>query len=144
MEGLGEANSPIASVQKDWPTFTGHPGYFDRADHFQIILNPFFMPAYDNLIEALADLQARGYEHDFNLGNEALLCPALATSYGPNDFAVKELHRFEGMTAPDDSTVLYAIETSTGVRGTLVSAYGIYADTQVSEVMQKLRAAYRN
>jgi hypothetical protein len=49
-------------------------------------------------------------------------------------------YRFEGISNPDDNEILYAIETDDGVKGTLVDAYGMYADSNVASFMEKLTA----
>lgn len=42
------------------------------------------------------------------------------------------------MTNPDDSSVLYVIESKDGNRkGTLVSAYGMYSEGMSEEMIQK-------
>jgi hypothetical protein len=46
----------------------------------------------------------------------------------PRDLVIREVHRFEGVSDPDDMEVLYAIESASGVRGTLADAFGVYAD----------------
>jgi len=49
---------------------------------------------------------------------------------------IAEYHRFEGVSDPDDLAILYAIETRSGLRGTLVDAFGVYADPLVSSFMK--------
>ena len=49
-----------------------------------------------------------------------------------------EVHRFEGNTDPEDESVLYAIRTPDGLHGTLVGAFGTYADEMSVEMSAKL------
>jgi hypothetical protein len=56
----------------------------------------------------------------------------------PDQFHVDQLHRFEGMTSPDDSAILFAISSSQGVKGLLVDAYGMYADALSPTMIKKL------
>ncbi len=99
------------------------------------------MYAYDTLSQALADLQQRGYTEDFNLLEDGVECKAQQSTFTPECFNVVEVYRFEGMTDPDDNAVLYAIETDTGLRGTLVDAYGTYAEALSPEMLAKLKRA---
>jgi hypothetical protein len=99
------------------------------------------MQQYDTLIEALNDLKARGFVYDFNLAQEKLECKDLNLQLDPHHFDIAEMYRFEGMTNPDDSSVVYAIESDQGVKGVLVNAYGVYADTASDEVIAKLHRA---
>jgi hypothetical protein len=54
----------------------------------------------------------------------------------PKDLVIREYYRFEGISDPDDMAILYAIESTSGVRGTLADAFGVYSDPATSEVMQ--------
>lgn len=97
------------------------------------------MNAYETLVDALQDLRDQGYTFDFNLKENALECKALSKEFEPDRFSVVEVHRFEGMSSTDDNSILFVIECKDGVKGTLVDAYGTYAD-QLSEAMiQKLQ-----
>lgn len=97
------------------------------------------MKDYDTLSQALESVKAEGYTYDFNLEEKQLCCEALEKTFSPRDFTVVGSFRFEGMSNPDDSSVLYLIETSSGEKGTLVDAYGVYADSISLEMAQKLR-----
>lgn len=97
------------------------------------------MKSYDNLVEALNDLNKRGYTIDFNLCDDKIECPRLQLQLSPEAFEVDETYRFEGMSNPDDNSILYAISSGTDVKGVLVDAYGMYAEN-ISEGMRlKLR-----
>lgn len=95
---------------------------------------------YDTMVEALEDLKKRGYLYDFNLESHGLgsMIHDETVALSPAEFDIVEVHRFEGMTNPSDSSILYVIESRSGLKGTLVSAYGVYADTLSSEMIEKL------
>lgn len=97
------------------------------------------MKAYDTLSQAIKDLKNQGYTYDFNLEEKELCCQALDKTFPPKEFKVVGSYRFEGMSNPDDNSVLYVIETSSGEKGTLVDAYGTYADSISLEMAQRLR-----
>ena len=93
------------------------------------------------LIETLDDLQAKGFTCHFNLtasGLEAHDANGVSLSLGPDDFNIVELFRFEGISNPSDTSVLYAIESTNGLKGTLVSSCGVYADAMSAEMIKKL------
>lgn len=96
------------------------------------------MRDYQNLVEALNDLKTRGYENDFNLKPFCVECASLQLQLHPEDFEIKEVYRFEGMSDPSDNSVLYAIESNHGIKGVLVDAYGVYAEALTSEMASKL------
>ncbi len=96
------------------------------------------MKNYQNIVEALEDLKSRGFTYDFNLKPFCLECASLLLQLHPEDFEIKEIYRFEGMSNPDDSSVVYAIESTSGVKGVMVDAYGAYAEALTPEMAAKL------
>jgi hypothetical protein len=93
---------------------------------------------YNTLSEALSDLKARGYIHDFNIKPDCVECPALQLQLSPENFAVDEFHRFEGMSSTDDNSIVFAITSNQGVKGVLVDAYGVYASNLTEAMIRKL------
>lgn len=96
------------------------------------------MRNYETLSQATNDLRKRGYTLDFNLKESCLHCAQENLELSPLDFEVVEVYRFEGMTDPGDSAVVYAIESTDGLKGVLVNAYGVYADTASADIVAKL------
>ncbi len=97
------------------------------------------MPAYDNVVDALNGLKQRGYTTDFNLAFNEVKCIKTGVCLAPDQFEITEHYRFEGMSNPDDSSVVYAIQQKNGsLKGVLVSAYGMYSDTISDAMIRKL------
>jgi len=96
---------------------------------------------YDTVSEALNDLAKRGFTHDFNIHEEAdcLICTNTMTQLSPKDFEIVETYRFEGDTDPADEMIVFAIASiKHDLKGTLINAYGIYADSSNSKIVEKL------
>jgi hypothetical protein len=83
---------------------------------------------------AIADLAGRGFTADLRAVGGALRAGNGETLW-PRDLVIREVHRFEGVSDPDDMEVLYAIESVSGVRGTLADAFGVYADPATGAVL---------
>ena len=96
------------------------------------------MIAYDTLSQAVNGLKDRGYSVDFNLSFDCIVCHETPINLMPSEFEIVEVHRFEGMTNPSDSSILFAIESKHGHKGVLVNAYGIYSDPVSDEMIKKL------
>jgi hypothetical protein len=95
------------------------------------------MDNYDTATEAITDLKRRGFNHDFNISDGCLYCKNEA--FEPKDFVIDEIHRFEGATDPADQMILYAITSLTHkLKGILINAYGMYADTDTNKLINKL------
>jgi hypothetical protein len=86
------------------------------------------MKNYEFLADALNDLRKRGYEADFATQTDCLYCGDLDLRLNHDEFHVDEVYRFDGNSQPGNNTVLLAISSSTGVKGTLVDAYGARPD----------------
>jgi len=94
------------------------------------------MYSYDTVTEAVQGLKQRGYDKDFSLHENCLICDKVKLH--PEDFEIVEFYRFEGDSDPADEAVVYAIESKKGDKGILVSGYGIYASEMTSELAKKL------
>lgn len=95
----------------------------------------------DTLIATLEALKKKGFTYDFNLTAHALEVhqdDGVPIKLSPDDFTIVEIFRFEGMSNPSDGSILYAIESNDGINGTLVSSYGVYADSMSNEMIKKL------
>jgi hypothetical protein len=97
------------------------------------------MKTYDTVTEALKDLKARGYTVDFNIAFDKIICSDNKVCLNPAEFEIVDVYRFEGDTDPGDENVVYAIQSKDSkIKGTLSSAYGMYAESISNEMIQKL------
>ncbi len=94
------------------------------------------MISYDTVSEAVNGLKKRGFEIDFNLEENCIVCHA--GKFNVDDFEIVEVHRFEGNSDPSDEAVVYAIQSITSMKGVLVNGYGISADAMSSDMAKKL------
>ena len=101
------------------------------------------MYVYDTVTEAVNGLKNRGYSRDFNLNFDCIICHELGLPLKPEEFAITEVHRFEGNTDPADEAVVYAIESKHGEKGILVDGFGVSADELSGEMIEKLRLVNR-
>src|SRR5690348_8521299 len=93
---------------------------------------------YTTLVEAINDLKKKGYTEDFELTPNCIQCPSLSLQLHPERFKVDEFHRFEGMSDPDDNSIVFAISSDNGIKGTLVDAYGPYSENLSQAMIEKL------
>ena len=99
------------------------------------------MITYDTVTEAVNGLKKRGFDIDFNLDENSIVCHT--GKFYAKDFEIVEVYRFEGNTDPSDEAVVYAIESKTGMKGVLVNGYGISAEAMGSDMAKKL-SLHRN
>jgi len=91
-----------------------------------------------SLATCINKLVLDGYTEDFKAGERGLLSLQSERLYQPGQVHVVNFFRFEGASDPADNTILYVIETNDGIKGTLVDAYGSYADAKVTAFMQEV------
>jgi hypothetical protein len=97
------------------------------------------MASIDTVTEALQELKQRGYTVDFNIAFDKLICSENKICLNPHEFEIVEVFRFEGDTNPSDEDVVYAIESKDGkIKGSMTSAFGLYAETASAEMIKKL------
>jgi len=95
--------------------------------------------SYSSLSVAIQDLQKEGYTADFNLCNAGVEHKHKKRIHSATELDVVKFYRFEGDSNPDDNTILYVIETSSGEKGLLVDAYGMYAGNVPRDLIEKLK-----
>lgn len=93
---------------------------------------------YSGVAEALADLTAKGYTDELDFKDGHLFCNDKGVKFNPVELKITEVHRFEGATDPEDSSVIYAIESTAGLKGVVVDAYGAYADADKTAFLKSL------
>ena len=96
---------------------------------------------YDTVSKAIEELRNQGYTTDFNLENNSLVCTQ--GKFGAKDFEVDDVYRYEGNSDPGDEAAVYAITSSGGLKGILVTGYGVSSETSSNEILNKLGSADR-
>jgi hypothetical protein len=90
------------------------------------------------LSECLNSLLAAGFEAQFKATKEGLKSLTTEKVYVPEDIKISSFYRFEGESDPADNSIVYAIETITGEKGTLTDAYGAYSDVHVAKFIKEV------
>jgi hypothetical protein len=97
------------------------------------------MKRYTTLSEAINDLTKKGYTYNFNIQDDCIICSENNSQLQPEDFEIDQVYRFQEMSDVDNESILYAISsTQNNLKGLLVNAYGMYADTASSKLIAKL------
>ncbi|HWP76378.1 MAG TPA: hypothetical protein VNU03_17800 [Methylomirabilota bacterium] len=89
-----------------------------------------------DLAGVVDELTRRGFSEDFRVVDGRLQVVGTRERLRPEDCAIVEYHRFEGISDPDDMAIVYGIETVSGTRGTVVDAFGVYSDPALSAALR--------
>lgn len=79
-----------------------------------------------------------GYAEQFTVTAQGLHSETAGKNYPPDEVRISNFYRFEGASDPADNAILYTIETADGRKGTLIDAYGTYADSKVNEFIRSV------
>ena len=94
-----------------------------------------FMNNEENL---MSKLEQHGYTGQFRVEKDRLVNLTSGKKYKSADVKAVNFYRFEGISDPDDMSILYAIETTDGAKGTLSDAYGNYSDDDTGAFMKQV------
>jgi hypothetical protein len=96
---------------------------------------------YATITEAIQKLHQQGYLLDFNLENGKLIVDD--QEYPADEFEIADLYRYEGASDPADEATVYALVSKSGIKGLLVSGYGVSSDSHSEETLKQLHYKYQ-
>ncbi|WP_161888409.1 hypothetical protein [Pontibacter russatus] len=98
-----------------------------------------------SLVNVLAKVRSAGYKLDFRVTEEGSLSTIDGRQqFAPDQVQIVNFYRFEGESNPDDMSILYVLETTSGAKGTISDAYGTYYDEKVEAFMRQVKDYGKN
>jgi hypothetical protein len=97
------------------------------------------IPTMRDMTEHLNYVLKHGYDQNFQVTDEGMRSMESAKVYKPEDLLIVNFYRYEGISDPEDNSILYVIETRDGAKGTLVDAYGAYSDPLIEKFMKQVK-----
>ena len=91
---------------------------------------------YGTVTEAINALRAKGFNLDFNLQENCIVCND--NRYKADEFDIVDVYRYEGNSDPADEAAVYAIQSTKGEKGILVTGYGLSTDEMSADLLHKL------
>ncbi|MBC7773805.1 MAG: hypothetical protein H7246_00090 [Phycisphaerae bacterium] len=97
------------------------------------------MPLMSPLTSRMDASKARGFTENFEiLSANSMINYDTQKEYAPQDVSIIDHYRFEGMSDPGDSNILYEIATSDGIQGILVTPYGSDCPAHVADFVAQI------
>jgi len=96
------------------------------------------VPFMNTLTSCVNKVVKDGYTDNFKVTEQGLYASSNEKTYSPDQISVINFYRFEGQSDPGDNAIMYVIETSDGLKGTLIDAYGAYSDNSVNTFMNEV------
>lgn len=103
----------------------------------RVVTEPTHMKSLSSCINKLV---FDGFSEDFKATDRGLTSVSDGKHYFPEEISIVNFFRFEGYSDPEDNSILYAIETYDGRKGTLVDAYGAYANPDVTNIIKQVES----
>lgn len=97
------------------------------------------MKKKETLSQTMNYLRDKGYSDDLNLLDDRIENRTKGKKYPIDQFDVDQYFRFEGISNPDDNSILYAITTKDGHKGLLVDGYGKSGGQVSMDMLNKLK-----
>lgn len=91
---------------------------------------------YATVTHAINALREKGFTEDFNLEENCIA--SKPGKFTHEEFEITEVYRYEGDSDPADEATVYGIISSTGVKGVLVTGYGMSSDAMSTAILKKL------
>ena len=82
---------------------------------------------------AIECLDHEGFTEHFAVREASLRGLDSGKAFRPDEVVIRKVARFEGVSDPDDMSIIYAIESRDGTRGTLVDAFGAYSNPAIAD-----------
>lgn len=97
----------------------------------------------DSLVIVLAEIEKLGFTSQFEVNGKNLVSLKTDHHFMPEQIKITHFYRFEGESNPDDSSIMYALETDTNQKGTLVDGYGNAADPATADFIREVRDIHK-
>ena len=94
---------------------------------------------YTTMTEAIQELKKRGFTANFEFLDKAFRDVGSGRTFKAEELTIVEHYRFEGVSDPDDMSVVYAIEVDGGPKGIIADAYGLYANPNLGGFLEKVK-----
>ena len=97
------------------------------------------LKGYKTMAEAVEDLRKRGFAANFEFLDKTFRAVNSGKTFQPDELTIVEHHRFEGVSDPDDMSVLYVIQAKDGTRGTIADAFGPQANPDLGSFLKRVK-----
>ena len=103
------------------------------------------MENYATKTEAIIDLQQKGYDQDFILKSEGILCIQQNELIRPEEFEITGTYRFDGKRRRSDSYTIYAIRSvENDIRGILMTSFSGFENNISIHLWAKLAGSLQS
>lgn len=95
-------------------------------------------------INKIREYEKKGYTTIYTLEGDALKNQSNGKYFHADEVTIEHEERYEGISNPEDMSILYAIQTADGNKGTLLVAYGNGSATDLAMFMKDVEMKRNN
>ncbi|MEP6793412.1 MAG: hypothetical protein ABJB16_03735 [Saprospiraceae bacterium] len=93
-----------------------------------------------SMVSIINKLSKDGYTTQFKANPSGITSMDTQQDFAFNAVVINKFYRFEGNSSSDDNAIIYAIETNTGEKGTLIDSYGVYSDPMIEKFIKEVES----
>lgn len=86
----------------------------------------------------IEELEKLGYADQFIFDDGKLIVSGKNIAIKHQDITIDKEYRYEGISNPDDMSILYAISTRQGYKGTILLPYGTYGNSELTQFLMQV------
>jgi hypothetical protein len=98
------------------------------------------MPRFEStsLVEVLKELKKKGYHHAITIAHGQARIPDTGDTFLPENLSIAEVIRLEGDSNADEEAIVYAVLSTSGVKGVIIDSFGPHADQEIADFIDKI------
>lgn len=103
-----------------------------------------FNHSCDTLLAVIELARSEGFTTEFATNDKGFFDPESGKTYLPESIAKVEVIRVDApFSEPDAQSIVYFMETVDGQKGWISDAYGLYADANLAEHLNRIKANFK-
>ncbi|MEM9921702.1 MAG: hypothetical protein AAF990_26605 [Bacteroidota bacterium] len=100
---------------------------------------------YTNLVQAINAFRSQGFIYNFYYKEKVgLICQENNRTYAQHQLKINEYHRFGSSRYPQNMSILFVIECSDGLKGTITSSYNDYMDGKLATFLSNVKVSVQS
>jgi len=93
---------------------------------------------YNDLADAVESMKEKGFTHTYELSENTITCSELEKEFDIDNLKIVDSYSHDTGTDPGSESTVYSIESTSGVKGTLIIGFGMYSNPNKAKLIDRL------
>lgn len=93
---------------------------------------------YNDLADAVESMKEKGFTHTYEIKDDVISCSELERKFNIDELTIIDSYSHQAGTDPGNESTVYSIESTDGIKGTLIIGFGIYSNPKKANLIDKL------